>query len=42
MSFHDEFVTRLRFIGGHADVVGLFADGGFLVGAAAALRGRRR
>ena len=37
MSFHDEFVSRLRFIGGHADVVGLFADGGFLIRAAAAL-----
>jgi adenine phosphoribosyltransferase len=37
MSFHDEFVKRFRFIGGHADVLGLFADGDFLVGAAAAL-----
>ena len=37
MSFHDEFVKRLRFIGGHADVLGLFAEDGFLVGAAAAL-----
>lgn len=37
MTFHDEFVKRLRFIGGHADVLGLFADGGFLERAAAAL-----
>ena len=37
MTFHDELVKRLRFIGGHADVMGLFADGGFLERAAAAL-----
>ena len=37
MSFHDEFVKRFRFIGGHADILGLLADGDFLVRAAAAL-----
>ncbi len=37
ISFHDEFVKRFRFIDGHADILGLFADGGFLIRAAAAL-----
>jgi adenine phosphoribosyltransferase len=37
LSFHDDFVKRLRFIDGHADVLGLLADGGFFTQAAAAL-----
>lgn len=37
MSFHDDFVARFRFIHGHADVLGLFADGSFLERAAQAL-----
>ena len=37
MSFHDDFVARFRFIHGHADVLGLFADGSFLERAAEAL-----
>lgn len=37
MSFHDDFLRRFRWIGGHADVLGLFADGDFLDRAAVAL-----
>jgi len=37
MSFHDDFVARFRFIHGHADILGLFADGSFLERAAEAL-----
>jgi adenine phosphoribosyltransferase len=37
MSFHDDFVARFRFIHGHADVLGLFADGSLLERAAEAL-----
>jgi len=37
MTFHDEFVKRFRFVHGHADVLGLLADGSFLERAAGAL-----
>jgi adenine phosphoribosyltransferase len=37
MSFHDDFVARFRWIHGHADVLGLFADGSFLECASEAL-----
>jgi adenine phosphoribosyltransferase len=37
MEFADEFVSRFRWIDGHADVLGLFADGTFLRRAAEAL-----
>lgn len=39
MTFHDELVKRFRWVNGHADVLGLFADGSFLDRAAAALAG---
>jgi adenine phosphoribosyltransferase len=34
---HDELVARLRYFDGHSDTLGLFADGGFLSRAAAAV-----
>lgn len=37
MSVHDELVRRLRYFDGHSDTLGLFADGGFLRRAGAAL-----
>lgn len=37
MAFREQFIERFRFIGGHADVLGLFADGDLLREAAAAL-----
>lgn len=37
MSFHDDFVARFRFVHGHADVLGLLADGRFLEQAAEVL-----
>jgi adenine phosphoribosyltransferase len=37
VDFSDTFVERFRWIGGHADVLGLFADGAFLAEAAEAL-----
>lgn len=36
-AFRDDFLARFRFIGGHADVLGLFADGDLLRRAAGAL-----
>jgi adenine phosphoribosyltransferase len=36
-SCHDELVARLRYFDGHSDTLGLFADGGFLGRAAAAV-----
>jgi adenine phosphoribosyltransferase len=36
-SFHDDLVTRMRVVGGHADVLGLFVDVELLRRAAAAL-----
>jgi adenine phosphoribosyltransferase len=36
-SCHDELVARLEYFGGHSDTLGLFADGGFLRRAAAAV-----
>lgn len=35
--FHDELVAGLRYFDGHSDTLGLFADGGFLHRAAAAV-----
>ena len=35
--FHDELVASLRYFDGHSDTLGLFADGGFLRRAAAAV-----
>jgi adenine phosphoribosyltransferase len=35
--FHDELVANLRYFDGHSDTLGLFADGGFLRRAAAAV-----
>ncbi len=37
MGFGEEFLRRFRWIHGHADVLGLFADGAFLARAAEAL-----
>ncbi|HST18583.1 MAG TPA: phosphoribosyltransferase family protein [Gaiellaceae bacterium] len=37
MEFAETFVERFRWVDGHADVLGLFADGAFLARAAAAL-----
>jgi adenine phosphoribosyltransferase len=37
VSFKDEFLARFRWIEGHADIAGLFADAEFLRNAAAAL-----
>ena len=37
MSVHDELVERLQYFDGHSDTLGLFADGGFLRRAGAAL-----
>ena len=37
MSVHDELVAKLRYFDGHSDTLGLYADGGFLARAAAAL-----
>lgn len=37
MDFSSNFIERFRWIGGHADVLGLFVDGVFLADAAAAL-----
>lgn len=37
MSFADEFVSRFRWFEGHADVLGLLDDGGFLARTAEAL-----
>ena len=37
MGFDEEFLRRFRWIDGHADVLGLFADGAFLQQAAQAL-----
>jgi len=36
-SLHDELVATLRYFDGHSDTLGLFADGGFLRRAAAAV-----
>jgi adenine phosphoribosyltransferase len=36
-AFHDELVARLEYFDGHSDTLGLFADGAFLAGAAAAM-----
>jgi adenine phosphoribosyltransferase len=36
-SLHDELVARLQYFDGHSDTLGLFADGGFLRRAAAAV-----
>jgi adenine phosphoribosyltransferase len=36
-SCHDELVARLQYFDGHSDTLGLFADGGFLRRAAAAV-----
>jgi adenine phosphoribosyltransferase len=35
--FHDELVARLEYFDGHSDTLGLFADGGFLARAGAAM-----
>jgi adenine phosphoribosyltransferase len=37
MDFSETFIERFRWIGGHADVLGLLADGAFLAQAAKAL-----
>jgi adenine/guanine phosphoribosyltransferase-like PRPP-binding protein len=37
VSVHDELVERLQYFDGHSDTLGLFADGGFLRRAGAAL-----
>ena len=37
MPFKDDFLARFRWIGGHADVLGLFADAKLLAGAVEAL-----
>jgi adenine phosphoribosyltransferase len=37
MDFSETFIERFRWIGGHADVLGLFGDGAFLAQAAGAL-----
>ena len=37
MEFREIFLERFRWVGGHADVVGLFGDGVFLAQAAEAL-----
>ena len=37
MSVHEELVERLQYFDGHSDTLGLFADGGFLRRAGAAL-----
>ena len=37
MEFSEQFLKRFQWIDGHADVLGLFADGAFLADAAAAL-----
>ncbi len=37
MAFRDEFLARFRWIEGHADMLGLLADGGFLKAAIEAL-----
>jgi adenine phosphoribosyltransferase len=37
VDFSQEFVERFRWVDGHADVLGLLADGAFLAGAAEAL-----
>jgi adenine phosphoribosyltransferase len=37
MDFSEKFLERFRWIGGHADVLGLFADGAFLAQTAEAL-----
>jgi adenine phosphoribosyltransferase len=37
VEFAETFLERFRWIGGHADVLGLLADGAFLAGAATAL-----
>jgi adenine phosphoribosyltransferase len=37
MAFRDEFLRRFRWIEGHADIVGLFADAALLAGAIDAL-----
>lgn len=39
MAFREIFLDRFRWVGGHADVLGLLADGAFLGGAAEALAG---
>ena len=39
MSFKNDFLARFRWIEGHADMLGLLADGDFLVGAVRALSG---
>ena len=36
-SLHDDLLARLRYFNGHSDTLGLFADGGFLRRAAAAV-----
>jgi adenine phosphoribosyltransferase len=36
-SLHDELLARLQYFDGHSDTLGLFADGGFLRRAAAAV-----
>jgi adenine phosphoribosyltransferase len=36
-AFKDDFLARFRWIDGHADMLGLFADGAFLAEAAAAV-----
>jgi adenine phosphoribosyltransferase len=36
-SLHDDLLARLRYFDGHSDTLGLFADGGFLRRAAAAV-----
>jgi adenine phosphoribosyltransferase len=37
VSFRDELLARFKWIDGHADILGLFADGGFLLAASQAL-----
>ena len=37
MSFRDDLLARFRWIDGHADILGLFVEGGFLVAASEAL-----
>ena len=37
MAFRDDFIARFRWIGGHADILGLFADAKLLAGAVEAL-----
>jgi len=37
VSFRDDLLARFRWIGGHADILGLFAEGGFLVAASETL-----